>query len=359
MRDKRLSKLEIEEICKLYKDGSKSSELGILFKVSPEAINYQLRKNNIGIIKHPIKRKRFQVDPGDNFGRLTVIEELDGENGYRFILCECSCPDKTVKKINLGSLMNGDIKSCGCYHKESVMERNFKRRENGIGKVYGRLTIIYETDLDANNRRRVFAKCSCDGNIKEYNWESLKRGATKSCGCYNQEQRLKRFTLQVKDYEERHPLFCQVEEIRDSPNGLGIEVRCKHSNCNKWFKPTRNQLKHRLLSIESPVKFEEINFYCSDECKYSCDTYRAQITPKSLRNVKTQSRCNQKINKKALLDNQLDECGHNYCEKCGKPFAQRALIIHHNIMVSKDHTEADNMSHQIIVCRECHTHKDC
>jgi len=28
-------------------------------------------------------------------------------------------------------------------------------------------------------------------------------------------------------------------------------------------------------------------------------------------------------------------------------------------MVGKDISEADNMSHQIIVCAECHEHKDC
>lgn len=103
----------------------------------------------------------------------------------------------------------------------------------------------------------------------------------------------------------------------------------------------------------------ESRIYCSDECKSSCDTYHSINTPKSLRNVKAQSRCNQSINRKQLLLLQMDDCGHNYCEKCGATKESNGLTLHHNIMVSMDHTEADNMSHQILVCEKCHTHEGC
>jgi len=146
----------------------------------------------------------------------------------------------------------------------------------------------------------------------------------------------------------------------DDPNSYGILVKCK--KCDKWFPPTTSQINSRLKALEKPNERWigiELNFYCSDKCKQECGIFNAKTTPKSLRNVKKQSRCNQHINRKALLDNQEDKYGYCHCEVCGRPFARRALIIHHNIMVGKDHTMADDMSHQMIVCAEHHKHDGC
>jgi len=66
-----------------------------------------------------------------------------------------------------------------------------------------------------------------------------------------------------------------------------------------------------------------------------------------------------RINKKQLLDLQFDKYGYNFCEKCGKEFSVGELDLHHNIMMSKDHAEADNMSHQILVCKKCHIREGC
>lgn len=304
--------------------------------------------------------KRLNINPGDKFGEWTVIKEVIKGNRRHF-LCECSCEEKTKREVALYSLTMSHSKSCGCLNIKALRNRAIMIA-GSLGDIYGRVTIVDILDTEPGKPRRVLGRCSCNGNIKEYSLARLKSGDTSSCGCYQIEQATKFNTLQVKDYQEKYQLFCKVEEIRDRTDGPGIEVRCKHSDCRKWFKPTKNQLRGRINSIE---KFDEkspgveMNFYCSDACKYSCDTYRAQITPKSLRNVKTQSRCNQKSNKKSLLGLQIDECGYNYCEKCGKEFDSSDLIIHHNIMVGKDHDMADDMSHQILVCKEHHEHKGC
>lgn len=60
---------------------------------------------------------------GNKFGRLTVIKEADrrGKGGYaRYFLCECECGK--MKEIYMGSLTKGKSLSCGCYHKERVIE---------------------------------------------------------------------------------------------------------------------------------------------------------------------------------------------------------------------------------------------
>lgn len=63
------------------------------------------------------------VHPGDVYGRLTVMEEVDpplyygAKNGRRF-KCRCSCG--TVCEVWSVSLRNGRTRSCGCLRRETA-----------------------------------------------------------------------------------------------------------------------------------------------------------------------------------------------------------------------------------------------
>ena len=59
---------------------------------------------------------RHIVTPGDKYGRLTVIREVqklaaDGRR-YRAALCRCDCGKEIAPRIS--SLYSGDARSCGC-----------------------------------------------------------------------------------------------------------------------------------------------------------------------------------------------------------------------------------------------------
>ena len=64
--------------------------------------------------------KKFDVKPGDVFGRLVVVKELpsqrSGNQSRRMVLCRCSCGKE--KEIRLSHLYNHKIVSCGCYARE-------------------------------------------------------------------------------------------------------------------------------------------------------------------------------------------------------------------------------------------------
>lgn len=356
MKNYKLTDEQIKEICRLYvEENIKSPELSIMFNVSISTISNYFKRNGVKI------KKRLEINPGDKFDRWTVIMEVNKKKwGDRTFLCECSCVNKTKKIVPLGDLRKGRSKSCGCLSKEMNLKRCLNSGKDYTGQTFGRLTVLYEVERAKNGNRQMMCKCSCDGNIGKYRLTCLVYGQSQSCGCYAIEKLKERSTKQLKDYQEKYPLLCEIEEMRDCLNGSGIEVRCK--KCREWFKPTITQLHSRISAIERPESGTigtENNFYCSDKCKHSCDTYRAQNTPKSLRIYNEKIRCNQPINRKALLDLQIDECGYNYCEKCGTEFDKSDLALHHNIMVSKDHDMADDMSHQILCCIECHEHKGC
>jgi hypothetical protein len=152
-----------------------------------------------------------------------------------------------------------------------------------------------------------------------------------------------------------HQLTLEEEPVSDE-NGTML---CRCAQCKSYYYPLAYLVWNRIKSINANNRSGDSKLYCSEKCKQECDVYNAQQLPKSQRGAKIKARCNQRINRQSLLQIQLDEFGYNYCEKCGKEFPASELIIHHNIMVSKDLSEADNMSHQMLVCKDHHEHKGC
>lgn len=66
---------------------------------------------------------------GQKFGRLTVIERAESENGQTRWLCECECGNK--KAVISSHLQRGYTKSCGCLNREMVIDRNRKHGHRG------------------------------------------------------------------------------------------------------------------------------------------------------------------------------------------------------------------------------------
>ena len=56
-----------------------------------------------------------------------------------------------------------------------------------VGKQFGRLTVIKSVGTDRHNSINWLCQCSC-GNTKVIDGRSLRRGSTRSCGCYDREK---------------------------------------------------------------------------------------------------------------------------------------------------------------------------
>ena len=76
------------------------------------------RRGTIGmpVLTITVRIMKHVINPGDNYGRLTVIAEVqkaaaDGKR-YRAALCRCDCGKETTPRIS--SLNSGDAQSCGC-----------------------------------------------------------------------------------------------------------------------------------------------------------------------------------------------------------------------------------------------------
>lgn len=117
---------------------------------------------------------------GQNFGKLTVIKRAKNKNGHTNWLCVCQCGNQ--KEVLAANLKRGLTRSCGCLHNEEFGKSRFI---DLTGQRFGKLVAIKRVK---NRGRETFWLCQCDcGNTKEINASRLRRGKTKSCGCYKSE----------------------------------------------------------------------------------------------------------------------------------------------------------------------------
>ena len=115
---------------------------------------------------------------GQKFGRLTVLYRVKNIGKHTIWKCKCECG--TLKIVRQDALISGQIKSCGCLHKENSSER---MSSNLLNNRFNFLTVIEKTDKRTNNGQIIW-KCQCDcGTVIEIPTSSLINGNTKSCGC--------------------------------------------------------------------------------------------------------------------------------------------------------------------------------
>lgn len=128
-----------------------------------------------------IVTRKYEDLIGKVFGRLTVMKRAENsKRGEVRFLCVCSCGKETT--VLRYALMNNHTRSCGCYNREVSSQRNLL---DLTGSSFGRLTVVKRVK---NNKRGAWWLCSCTcGNEVVVNSLRLKRGETKSCGCYKRE----------------------------------------------------------------------------------------------------------------------------------------------------------------------------
>jgi len=112
---------------------------------------------------------------GMRFGFLTVIRKTE-QKKFGVFLWECSCDCGKIAMLPANALTSGNTKSCGCYHDTcGIIDL--------VGQRFGRLTVQKITNMRKNNT--VVWECLCDcGKIAYIQGSNLRKGSTKSCGCY-------------------------------------------------------------------------------------------------------------------------------------------------------------------------------
>lgn len=117
---------------------------------------------------------------GQRFGRLTVVAELPKQGSSPQWSCLCDCGNTKVSTTIV--LRRGDCLSCGCLHKEYLVDRYSKTDIDISGKRFGKLIALHKIKVDG--KKSIMWLCHCDcGEQVPVSSSELKKGHVRSCGC--------------------------------------------------------------------------------------------------------------------------------------------------------------------------------
>lgn len=88
--------------------------------------------------------------------------------------------------------------------------------ENLTGQIFGRL-IAFQLSKKRRSRPYWVCRCAC-GNEIEVRASDLKYGETSSCGCFRQEEFLKRVTTHGMSNTREYKSFCSAKNRCNNPN---------------------------------------------------------------------------------------------------------------------------------------------
>jgi hypothetical protein len=183
---------------------------------------------------------------------------------------------------------------------------------------------------------------------------SQKQGCPKCAGKYGGKYRdVPRYNKYSK-YLKSIGIKCK----RNMGDESILEVECY--KCGKFFRP---KLEPVIKKIYYSKKIgTENNLYCSDNCKETCQVYgfHPNYIDKRLAIYvsKTEQDEIRACQTTSLKENQCDNKGHNYCEKCGDIID---VELHHTLEVAKHGKDAINSAGHILLCAGCHVklHREC
>ena len=108
---------------------------------SPKIMCDKCRKKEVS---KQFKGQNMKDLTGQTFGYLTALYPLEKRVNQN-IMWHCKCICGQEHDVSARSLMSGNTKSCGCKKSENAYFKKYK--QNLVGKQYGYLTVIEETDM--------------------------------------------------------------------------------------------------------------------------------------------------------------------------------------------------------------------
>lgn len=129
-------------------------------------------------VKNPVNS---DIHIGDRFGALTVVERTTADlygNPRTNMICQCSCPDHTIRSVTKSNLIYGATLSCGCLKNHYPKVRKYRTADFTSGKTFGTWTVISV----CKDPLYWTCKCKC-GKILDVFAPELIAGYLLDCGC--------------------------------------------------------------------------------------------------------------------------------------------------------------------------------
>ncbi len=179
--------------------------------------------------------KKSQINKGDKFGKLTVIDTTEKRASNGCIVYKCKCECGNTCEVPSFNLMRGDWKSCGCMKNKSYGEDNiaFLLSTNNIPfeqyKEYDNLKAAnnrkYQFDFYVNNSYIIefdgsqhFKYSGSGWDTKEHFEQTRRRDLIKNQYCFNNNIPIiripynKEYTIDDLILEKTHYLLTKENE---------------------------------------------------------------------------------------------------------------------------------------------------
>lgn len=247
---------------------------------------------------------------GDKYNMLKCLEYVNSDKRGKRFLFKCDCGEEVV--YHGAYVKGGRYKTCGCIKYD-------KNKDCDILKTkYHRLKPIKRVK---NIRRGRAFLCRCDcGNQKIISLAELKRGTTKSCGCWNSEVQssfmIDYSTKHGKSNTPEYSIWKGMKERCNNPKnksyhnygGRGIKVFDRWLDSFENFindmgeRPSKN---HQLDRINNDGNYEPSN------CKWST---RSENT------INKRHKLGVSGHKNIVLDNKIktENCYYTMIKRKGK-----------------------------------------
>lgn len=225
---------------------------------------------------------------GRTFGRLIVIERAEdrvypsGQKQTHW-LCKCSCENQNITIVSTSNLNGGQVKSCGCLQKESMIQ-NGKYRH--MVNKYD-LSNTYGVGITTNTGLEFYFDKADYNQIKDICWNSIvdHTGYTLLVGYDTVMGKRVKFTHVIGcvgyDHINQNPLDCRRENLRKCTPAENARNRKKQkSNTSgiigvnwdkkrqKWMARINDRVGHRVCLGLFEDKKEAICARLQAEVKY-------------------------------------------------------------------------------------------
>lgn len=133
----------------------------------------------------PKSKLKYRIEIGDRFGRLEVVEKTSKRTAKGDVLWKCACDCGASKLAKASHLGRGQVKSCGCLHRELAQDWGKARLIDLVGRKFGRLTVVRRSGSQSPPKWLCWCEC---GHVATVRGGYLKNGTTRSCGCLAREE---------------------------------------------------------------------------------------------------------------------------------------------------------------------------